>query len=127
MAKKYNFVPQINNMKQIIDKIKSELNQGGLDADKVIALLKELREFFKANLKEPGYVRMIRLAYEEIEANGDYTFLFLEESDGKENLAYLVDLLADHSNKYNREELQDIRNLMEGIEPEPEELDELGS
>ena len=89
MAKKYNFVPQINNMKQIIDKIKSELNQGGLDADKVIALLKELREFFKANLKEPGYVRMIRLAYEDIEANGDYTFLFLEESDGKENLAYL--------------------------------------
>lgn len=127
MAKKYNFVPQINNMKQIIDKIKLELNQGGLDADKVIALLKELREFFKANLKEPGYVRMIRLAYEDIEANGDYTFLFLEESDGKENLAYLLDLLADHSNKYNREELQDIRNLMEGIEPEPEELDELGS
>lgn len=127
MAKKYNFVPQINNMKQIIDKIKLELNQGGLDADKVIALLKELREFFKANLKEPGYVRMIRLAYEDIEANGDYTFLFLEESDGKENLAYFLDLLADHSNKYNREELQDIRNLMEGIEPEPEELDELGS
>ncbi len=125
MAKKFNFVPQINNMKQIIDKIKAELNQGGMDADKVISQLKELREFFKANLKEPGYVRMIRLAYEDIEANGDYTFLFLEESDGKENLAYLLDLLADHANKYNREELQEIRNLMEGIEPEIEEAEEL--
>jgi hypothetical protein len=30
-------------------------------------------------------------------------------------------VLADYSNKYNREELQDIRNLMEGIAPEVEE------
>lgn len=123
MHKKYNFVPQIKKMKQIIDKIKAELNQDGLQTEKLIALLKELREYFKANLKEPGYVRMIRLAYENLEENDDYTFLYLEDSDGKENLAYLVDLLADHGNKYNREELQDIRNLMEGIDPESEEED----
>jgi hypothetical protein len=47
--------------------------------------------------------------------------LYLEEDGGKENLEYLVDLLGDHSNKYNREELQEIRNLMEGIVPEEEE------
>lgn len=123
MHKKYNFVPQIKKMKQIIDKIKAELNQDGLQTEKLIALLKELREYFKANLKEPGYVRMIRLAYENLEENDDYTFLYLEDADGKENLAYLVDLLADHGNKYNREELQDIRNLMEGIDPESEEED----
>ncbi|MCG9881815.1 MAG: hypothetical protein MH472_14565 [Bacteroidia bacterium] len=121
MAKKYNFVPQIKNMKQIIEKIKAELGQDGFDTAKVISLLKELREYFKQNLKEPGYVRMIRLAYENLEENDDYTFLYLEDADGKENLSYLVDLLADHGNKYNREELQDIRNLMEGIEPEPED------
>jgi hypothetical protein len=125
MGKKYNFVPQINNMKQIIDNIKAALSQDNTNNEVVIGLLKELREFFKANEKEPGYVRMIRLAYEDIEANDDYTFLFLEESDGKENLAYLLDLLADHNNKYNREELQEIRNLMEGIEPTPEETEEL--
>jgi hypothetical protein len=112
-------------MKQIIDTIKKLLSQDGMDSEKVIGLLKDLREVFKANENEPGYVRMIRLAYEDIEANDQYTFLFLEESDGKENLIYLLDLLADHANKYNREELQDIRNLMEGIEPLPEETDEL--
>jgi hypothetical protein len=112
-------------MKQIIDTIKKLLSQDGMDSEKVIGLLKDLREVIKANKNEPGYVRMIRLAYEDIEANGQYTFLFLEESDGKENLIYLLDLLADHTNKYNREELQDIRNLMEGIEPLPEETDEL--
>jgi hypothetical protein len=51
--------------------------------------------------------------------------LFLEESDSKENLVYLLDLLADHTNKYNREELKDIRNLMEGIEPLQEQTEEL--
>jgi hypothetical protein len=112
-------------MKQIIDTIKKLLSQDGMDSEKVIGLLKDLREVFKANENEPGYVRMIRLAYEDIEANDQYTFLFLEESDGKENLIYLLDLLTDHTNKYNREELQDIRNLMEGIEPLPEETDEL--
>jgi hypothetical protein len=30
-------------------------------------------------------------------------------------------LLGDYDNKYNKEELQDIKNLMLGIEPEEEE------
>jgi hypothetical protein len=69
-------------------------------------------------------VKMIRLAYENLEENEDYTFLYLEDDGGKENLEYLIDLLADHTNKYNREELQDIRNLMEGIVPEEDESEE---
>ncbi len=104
-------------MKQIVDKIKAELKKDGFNSEAVINLLQELREYFKTNLQEPGLVRMIRLAYEDLENNGDYTFLYLEEEDGKANLEYFIDLLADYNNKYNREELQDIRNLMEGIVP----------
>ncbi|AMS27781.1 hypothetical protein AEM51_12880 [Bacteroidetes bacterium UKL13-3] len=108
-------------MKPIIDKIKKTLATEGVGA-KVVEQLKELREYVKANLNEPGYVRMIRLAYENIEENaGGYTFLYLQDDDGKANLDYLMDLFADYSNKYNREELQEIRNLMEGIVPEEEE------
>lgn len=111
-------------MKEIISKIKNELSKEAYSQDTVVSLLKELREYFKSNLNEPGLVRMIRLAYEEIENNGDYTFLFLEEEDGKANLEYLVDLLGDHNNKYNREELREIRDLMEGIERVEEEDEE---
>lgn len=107
-------------MKAIIDSIKKTLAAEGISAN-VVAQLKELREYVKANLNEPGYVRMIRLAYENIEENGDYTFLYLQDDDGKSNLDYLLDLFADHNNKYNREELQEVRNLMEGIVPEEEE------
>ncbi len=106
-------------MKANIDTIKKTLATEGV-GPKVIAQLKELREYVKTNLNEPGYVRMIRLAYENIEENGDYTFLFLQDDDGKANLSYLLDLFADYTNKYNREELQDVRNLMEGIVPEEE-------
>jgi hypothetical protein len=106
-------------MKANIDTIKKTLATEGV-GPKVVAQLKELREYVKANLNEPGYVRMIRLAYENIEENGDYTFLYLQDDDGKANLDYLMDLFADYSNKYNREELQDVRNLMEGIVPEEE-------
>jgi hypothetical protein len=107
-------------MKAQVDKIKKTLATEGVSA-KVIEQLKELREYVKTNLNEPGYVKMIRMAYENIEENGDYTFLFLKDDNGKANLDYLLDLFADYTNKYNREELQDVRNLMEGIEPEEEE------
>ena len=107
-------------MNELIDKIKKTLAVEGL-SENVINLLKELREWFKNNLKEPGYVRMIRLAYENIEENGDYTFLYLEEEDGKANLDYFIDLLADYQNKYNKDELIDVRHLMEGTTREDEE------
>jgi hypothetical protein len=107
-------------MNKHIDAIKKTLAKDGV-GEKVVAQLKELREYFKTYLKEPGYVKMIRLAYENIEENGDYTFNFLEDGDGKANLEYFVDLLGEYQNKYNKEELQELRNLMEGIEPEVEE------
>jgi hypothetical protein len=112
-----------DTMDKYIDAIKKTLATEGI-GETVITQLKELREWFKTNLNEPGYVKMIRLAYEDIEGNGDYTYLFLEESNGKENLEYFIDLLSDYQNKYNKEELQEIRNLMEGIVPEEEEEEE---
>jgi hypothetical protein len=107
-------------MKVHLDKIKKTLATEGVGAT-VVGQLKELREYVKANLNEPGYVKMIRLAYESIEEKGDYTFLYLQDDDGKANLDYFIDLLSDYTNKYNREELQDIKNLMEGIVPEEDE------
>ncbi len=112
-------------MKQIIDKIKAEIKKKGFNRDKIVPMLKGLREYFKENLKQPGLVVMIRLAYENIESNGEYTFLYLEEEKGKVNLEYFIDLLADYSNKYNSEELKEIRNLMEGKVPEDIEENEI--
>lgn len=102
-------------MKQLIDAIKQTLAKEGFEAEKLVAQLKELRQYFIDNLNQPGYVRMIRLAYENIEENGNYTFDYTED-DSKANLSYLMDLLVDHTNKYNKEELVEYRKMMEGEE-----------
>lgn len=112
-----------NYMNQIIQSIKKTLAKKDFDAESLVAQLKELREFIKTNLDEPGFVRMVRLAYENIEENGTYTFEYTEGEDPKANLGYLIDLLADYNNKYNREELMEYRKMMEGeewVSPEDE-------
>lgn len=110
-------------MKNIFDEIYRILAADGFDHEALVAKLKELRTYFIQNLNEPGYVRMIRLAYENIEENESYTFEYTEGEDPKANLKYLIDLLADYQNKYNREELIEYRHMMEGeewISPEQE-------
>ncbi len=102
-------------MKQLIDAIKQTLAKEGFEGEQLVKQLKELRQYFIENLNQPGYVRMIRLAYENIEENGNYTFEYTED-DGKANLSYLMDLLIDHTNKYNKEELVEYRKMMEGEE-----------
>jgi hypothetical protein len=112
-----------NYMNQIIQSIKKTLAKKDFDAESLVTQLKELREFIKTNLDEPGFVRMVRLAYENIEENGTYTFEYTEGEDPKANLGYLIDLLADYNNKYNREELLEYRKMMEGeewVSPEDE-------
>lgn len=111
-------------MKELIANIKQTLAKNGFEGDAVVNALKGLREHVKANLNEPGYVKMIRMAYENIEENGEYTFDYMRGGSPEENLNYLLDLLADHTNKYNREELQEVRNLMEGLEVEYDDFDE---
>jgi len=107
-------------MNHIVESIKKALSAEEIKIEKVVELLKELREFFKLNNNEPAYVKMIRLAYEDLENNGSYSYLFLEEENWQANLEYFVDLLADHKNKYNREELYEIRQLMDPQEEEEE-------
>ena len=102
-------------MKQLIDAIKVTLAKEGFEGEKLVNQLKELRKYFIDHLNQPGYVRMIRLAYENIQVNGNYTFEYTED-DGAANLDYLLDLLSDYSNKYNKEELIEYRKMMEGEE-----------
>ena len=110
-------------MKQHIEAIKKTIDKEGINT-KVVEQLMELREWFKANLNEPGYVRMLRLAYENIQEKGTYTFLYLEDENGAANLKYFLDLVSDYNNKYNKDELIDVRHVMEGTEREDEEEEE---
>jgi len=111
-------------MKEIIAKLKQTIEKKGFEGGTLVQQLKDLREYIKGNLHEPGYVKMIRLIYENIEENGTLTFDYLRGDTPEANLNYFLDLMADYNNKYNREELQEVRNLLEGLEVEYDDFDE---
>jgi hypothetical protein len=84
-----------------------------LDLPKIIGLMKEIRDIVKA-VGDPLVVKTLRLVYENIEKNGELSMQYLEDEEDLNNLEYFVDLLKDTTNKYNREELEEIMGLLAG-------------
>lgn len=114
---------------QLIVKIQKTLDKG-LDAGKVVPLLKELRPFALAE-EDPLVTKVIRMAYEHIAANESFQFMSgfedndIEPEEGEEieevriapgedhdNLNYLLELLKKSDNKFNREEIKDFRTQL---------------
>lgn len=109
--------------------ILKEINENGAGSEKLIQLLLELREFFIES-EDPTVTKVLRLTAEHLEENGTFELNILsdvevqeeaeteEESDealledysAEENLRYLMTLCMDAQNKYNREELYEVRD-----------------
>jgi hypothetical protein len=83
------------------------------DGGHVVEALKKLREVYKLS-GDPTLTKVCRLAYEHIEENGDFTVDLLEEREAgdKPSFAYFLDLLKDADNKFNREEIQEYKQLL---------------
>ena len=114
--------------KEIQDLI-GEIEKNGIDVEKVVAQLKELR--LQALLeKDPLMIRAIRLTYELLEEEEDFELNCLagiddEEEDEKEeeeevaeegtpaeNLVYMLQLWVQSENKYNRDEIREFTDKM---------------
>ncbi len=105
-----------------LEEIIETVNKSGLEADKLIDNLKELREFALKE-QDPLVTKVLRLSYEfllekntfnvqaqyeEDEEGSEYPL----EIDDKENLLYLLDLLKNADHKINREEIKDYRTAL---------------
>ena len=91
----------------------------------LIAKMKELREVFIEH-EQPTIVKSLRLAYEHIEHYGDYrlTYMGRDESlleegeeveapaEGISPFEYFMDLLANPTNKYNKDEIKEVNLLL---------------
>ncbi len=107
---------------QLIVKIQKTLSKE-LDVDKVVTMLKDLRPFALEE-EDPLVTKVIRLSYEHIAENESFQFMAGSEEDeeGEEiavdpgedhdNLSYLLDLLKNSHNKFNREEIKDFRTQL---------------
>lgn len=100
-------------MEDRINKIILDVKAKGWDTERVIAQLKDFREYLKS-IKQPFLVRATRIAYEHIERNDAFTVDVFEERDENEgsSFEYFLTLMKDADNKYNREELEEYIDLL---------------
>lgn len=121
------------------EEILKEIEKNGAGSEKLIQLLMDLREYFIES-EDPTVTKVLRLTAEHLEAHGTFELNILsdvkvaegaeegedeeveeaseeapllEDYSAEENLNYLMTLCMDAENKYNREELFEVRdNLM---------------
>ncbi len=96
----------------IIARLISEVDANSVNVEVLLPMLKELRELAKEE-KDPLLTRSIRLAYEHLEANEGWEVQTLEDSEElEENIIHLFSLYSKSDNKYNRDEIRDIAEMM---------------
>ena len=107
---------------KMIDDIIKIVEKEGLKVEKLVPLLKELREYALKE-EDPLVTKAIRLTYEYLLENNAYDVeaQYEEDEDGgeypleisdTENLVYFLTLLKDYDHKINREEIKDYRTAL---------------
>ncbi|TXI82699.1 MAG: hypothetical protein E6Q38_04630 [Crocinitomicaceae bacterium] len=105
-----------------LDAIIEKVEKKGIEADKLIDDLKELREYALKE-QDPLVTKVLRLTYEFLGENNafDVQAQYEEDEEGNEypieiedneNLLYLLNLLKNADHKINREEIKDYRTAL---------------
>lgn len=105
-----------------LDAIIEKVEKKGVEADKLIDDLKELREYALKE-QDPLVTKVLRLTYEFLGENNafDVQAQYEEDEEGNEypieiedneNLLYLLNLLKNADHKINREEIKDYRTAL---------------
>ncbi|MCH2022792.1 MAG: hypothetical protein MK207_09965 [Saprospiraceae bacterium] len=106
-----------NEMKQILDELKSSFQNNKEVTEDVVMKMKDLRELYK-EIEQPTMVKSIRLTYEHLMNYGtldNLTYWETEEielDDECTSIGYYFDLLYKPFNKYNREEIKEMNILL---------------
>lgn len=105
-----------------IDKLIKDLGKG-FDTDKIVKTLMDLREDALKD-EDPLLAKTFRLSAEYITENAcfDHTVekeeddegeeILLEPGTDSENLSYLLELIKKADNKFNREEIKEMRTFL---------------
>lgn len=100
---------------ELISKILKQTESKGIDVEKLVPMIKELREFALEE-QDPLVTRTMRLTWQHLEENGGFELQILEDSESQdENLSYLIELFAKSDNKYNRDEIREITNNLQEL------------
>lgn len=119
--------------RKLINKMQKALIKKGIESESLIKDLKKLRPY-AIEEEDPTLTRVIRMTYEHLESNGTFDIPMLPEEDPEnegefiaqeleegadenvESLNYLLSIMLDRENKFNREELIAYRDLLKDYE-----------
>lgn len=117
------------------EEILKEIEANGAESERLPQMLMDLREFFLEN-EDPTVTKVLRLTAEHLTENGTFEINILsdvevveatsedgeeveekagdllEEYSAEDNIKYLLTLCMDAQNKYNREELFEVRDQL---------------
>ena len=108
---------------KLIDKILANLDKTGINTDKLIDDIKQLRTY-ALEAEIPLVVKVLRLTYEHIEENSSFLIPILVDEDDDddaevevenesvESLKYLLSLIKNLNNKINVSDLKEYRELL---------------
>lgn len=99
----------------LIQKVIDNAEKNGIASESNIADLQKAREFaLKEN--DPLVTRALRLTWQHIESNEGFEVAFLEDAETQdENFSYFMNLILKSDNTYNRDEIREITNLLQGL------------
>lgn len=112
--------PEANDL---IDKIVKKLHKKNAELTDIVEDLKKLREFALEE-QDPRVTKVIRLVYEYIQENNSFQISVQKEEDEEgeeylidpgtdiENIEYALNLFKNCDNKYNRDELGELRDAL---------------
>jgi hypothetical protein len=91
----------------------AEIREQGIDTASLIPRLQEIRELALKE-EDPLLVRALRLCWQHITENDGFHLAFVEEAETQEeNLSYMLELMVRSDNKYNRDELREMTNMLQ--------------
>lgn len=104
---------QEKDANELIEKIRKDTKKNGFDTEYLVNQFKELRKFALAE-EDPTVTKVLRLAYEFIEANESF-MIGLEEytpENDEECVDFFLQLLSESNKPINREEIKEFRDVL---------------
>lgn len=102
--------PEANS---VLEGIIEEVNSAGISSGSLIPRLQQVREMALKE-EDPLLTRALRLCYQHLEENDGFHLAYVEEAETQEeNLAYFLELMLHSGNKYNRDEIREITNMLQ--------------
>jgi len=105
----------IKQANKVLSEMQKDFEKNGL-TEKTVSDLREIRLHYRDVVVDPLLTKMCRLSADHIENNSSFDFDISDPEEEEEfnevPFTYLLEIMKDPENKYNRDEIQAFKALI---------------